>query len=185
METKAGTLIATLAIIERRILELGRKEADLARIEADMQAEIKSVRAAYQDRLKRRAQTIEKLREELRCICEEERPHLLQSDKKSVNTLYGRIGWEKDRDRVRNEEGTDNEQVGQALRDRGLGDLVIEKLSYSRSAVLRALKRGDLDGRTLRAVGLRFEPGEDQWYCKIDQAAVAHYLHGQNSTEDR
>jgi len=175
---RAGTVIVALSRVERLLLRIGRKQQELDALQAEMDQRIAAVRAEYGERLQGRAETITALERELNEVCEAERGTLLDGDARSIETLFGRVGWRKGRDSIKLRDEVSEDEVAGKLARRGYDALVKVKRTVSRSAVLAALNAGRITERVLSAVGLLLEPGEDRWYYEVNASAVQQYQAG-------
>lgn len=158
--------------LARRLLALGRKQLRLERIQAEMQAEIDSIKEQYSDRLEGRAATVEQKAQELRLACEDSREVLLTGRKKSVDTIFGTVGWRKQGERVKTQDGVSTTEAAERLLDRGHDDLVRRKPKPAKSAIKKALDDGRLTEDELHRIGLQITGGGDDWWYELHRENI-------------
>jgi len=161
--------------LARKQFRLGKKILELERIERQMQQRIDEVKREYSDRLERRRETIEKLERDLRLACEDSRDRLLTGQKKSVDTLYGRVGWRSQPDRIALQGGVSSNDAAERLENAG-HPLVRVRKKPDKSALKEALKDGDITVKTLETCGLEFREGGEDWYYEVDRDSVRDEL---------
>ena len=162
--------------LARRLLALGRKKLKLEQIEAEMQAEIDDIKEQFSDRLERRASTVESMAQRLRLSCEDSRDELLTGRKKSVDTIFGTIGWRKQGERVRTQDGVSTTEAAQRLIDRGFDDLVRRKPKPAKSSIKKAVNDGRLSEDELHRIGLEISGGDEDWWYEINRESVAEEI---------
>lgn len=159
-----------------RLLELGRKVLEMEAIEAEMQKRIDAVRAQYSSRLERRAVTIREMEADLRLACEDSREDLLPRSRKSVDVLFGRVGWRSQPPKVVQERGIDALDTIMDL-SKHSPDLLRRKVEVDRQAVLGALRLGDVTEEQLGRWGLEVRSGRDDWYYELHRDSIRDATH--------
>ncbi len=166
--------------LARRLLSIGRKKLALEQIEAQMQEEIDEVKEQYSDRLEGRAETVEQMAQSLRLACEDSRDVLLTGRKKSVDTVFGSIGWRKQGERVKTQDGTSTTEAAERLLDRGHEDLVRRKPKPAKSAIKKALDDDRITEEELNRIGLEITGGEEDWWYELNRERIAERLQQEN-----
>lgn len=158
--------------LAQRLFSLGKKVLAKKQIEMRMQEEINAVKESYSDRLERRTDTIEQMANELRLECEDSREELLTGRKKSVETLFGRVGWRKQGRRLKTQKGVKTDEVADRLKENGHGDLIRTVEKPDKRAIKSALKEGRLTVDQLKRMGLILRGGGEDWWYEIDEEHV-------------
>jgi len=159
--------------LARRLYELGREELKLEALEMEMNQDIDRVKKRFAGRLETRRTVIEQLARDLRVACEDSRADLLPKGRKSVETIFGKVGWRKQGDRVSAQKGVSMDAAAKILQLRGFDDLVRRRLEPDKPAIKAAMDAGTIEETDLREAGLRLvRAGEDWWY-EVDRQSVA------------
>jgi len=150
--------------VERRLRGIARKERELERLQAEMEARIEEVRRRYAAAIAGRVRAIERLGEELRCFCERNRECIVRLSRKSLRTPTGRVGWRMRRASVVLREGYTEQRVCGLLCDAGRSELVRVERRLDRQAVWRVFAAGVLSGSQLRELGLDLSEPREEFY---------------------
>lgn len=158
--------------LAQRLFALGKKVLAKKQIEMRMQEKINAAKEAFSDRLERRTETIEQMANELRLECEDSREELLTGRKKSVETLFGKIGWRKQGRRLKTQKGVKTDEVAERLKEQGHSDLIRTVEKPDKRAIKAALKEGRLTIDELKRMGLILRGGGEDWWFEIDEEHV-------------
>ena len=159
-----------VSAVEHRLRRVARKERELERLEADMEARIEEVRRRYAAAISGRARAIERLGEELRCFCERNRECIVPLSKKSLQTPTGRVGWRTQPASVVLQEGYTEQQVCWLLHDANRRDLIRVREMPDKPAIKKAHAAGVLTGAQLSALGLALTEPRDEFYFQTSRS---------------
>lgn len=162
--------------LARRLYLIGRGQLELDRLEADMNAEIDRVKRRYAHRLELRRSGIEEAARILRLACEDSRQSLLTGRRKSVDTIFGRVGWRTQGDKVVLAKGVKGEAAAQALLDAGHETLARQRPEIDKPAVKAAIANGTMPLPDLARFGIRLVAAGEDWYYEVDRESVAEHL---------
>ncbi len=116
------------------IAEIGRRQRERSRIEADMNDQIAKVKERYEIEASPHASAIEALRDGVQVWCEAHRDELTQGGKvKTAAFASGEVRWRTTPPKVKI---IGTEAVMDALRRLGLADFLREKVEISKEAIL-------------------------------------------------
>lgn len=176
---KAKTTGTDRQDLRDRLLAIGRITFQLEHARAVLDERLNAVReehAPHIEDLQKRLGEAEIL---LHVHCEDSRDDLLSGRRKSLDTLFGRIGWRRQGDKIVLQKGVS----GEAAAERIAADTrphvrcaVRTKKEPDRQALKALLADGRLDPADLKPLGLRQKEGRDDFYYDLDRTELQKHL---------
>ncbi len=163
--TAANRAMATLTGLMRR---LSRTQAKLERLEAELNSRLDAVKGLYAGRMASLAHASCSTHTAVKQLCCRHRDVLLQSEKKSVRTPYGRVGFRFLPRQIALAEGLDDERACRALLQKGLEKFVRARLWPDRNAIRKAVGEAEVDVTLLAECGIRLRDGAESFFCILD-----------------
>lgn len=189
--------LKSAADVDRALAEIAWCDAFARGIEADCNRDLETIKAKHATRmvmevggeqvalLDRRAALVDALE----AYCTKAREALLSEDKKSREFTHGSIGWRKTPAKIDYREGSDRASflrildgacqlvkkitaiVEKAfpLRRLPASTFVDVKIDLSRVRTKKAVEDGTVNERELKALGLEYLPGDDEFYITVGQ----------------
>ncbi len=158
--------------VDARLLAIGKRELDMEALENEMNREIDAVKARYAKRLGSLAHTIKAGAQGLRMDVEDSRDALFPTKRKTINLLFGKVGFRGQPGSVKLGEGINTEQAVTLLERRALHHLVHIEKRVSKDAIRKRLADGEIGMPLLQSCGIMIVAGgEDFWY-QVDRASV-------------
>lgn len=160
----------------RRLRDIGRLELDLQHVTADMNRAIDNARAHYTPMIEMRVAKLAQLKKELRLACEDSRRDLLPGKRKTLDLIFGKIGWRNQPAVVKMQVGITPYQVVSRLVRLGRADLVRVRKDPEKQTIKAALADGSLTADMLDAAGLRLVQGREDWFYEVDHEKVLRLM---------
>jgi len=149
---RIAPVVATRADAERILGELAADSAEQARLQAELDAELTTIRKKYEGRIDELDKRIEGATGLLQAWAEANPDEF--AGKKSLEMLHGRLGFRTGNPKLKTLSGWTWDRVKEAL-GRTLSGYVRTKIEPDKEGMLAAYQRGELDDRDLREVGVK------------------------------
>jgi len=153
--------------VRRQLQAMARLQSRLHSLRAELDEQVRAVRARYQGRLDACEVRLARMRERLEGTCRTERDAVLARGQKSLRTPFGEVGFRSSRASVRLRDGVDEDEACRLLRAGGLSRFVRLTESPDRAGIGGAVRQGELPPVDLPGFGLEYVEGKDRFYCKV------------------
>jgi len=169
-KAKAGP--ATREDVDQALLGVGRLQLRVDALENEMNARIDELKAEYAPKLESLSGRITGAAERLRLAVQDSRQDLFKRRSKTLQLLFGRVGFRDQRATIRLADGVKTADAVRFLQRSPFPGLVRVKGEVDKQAAAGALARGDVTEDQLKRCGLRVRPGGEDWFYELDRASI-------------
>ncbi len=149
---RTAPVVATRADAERVLGELAADSAEQARLQAELDAELTTVRQKYEGTIEDLGKKIEGATGLLQAWAEANPEEF--GDKKSVELLHGRLGFRTGNPKLKTLSGWTWDRVKETLARKFAGH-IRTKTEVDKEGLLAAHQRHEIDERDLREIGVK------------------------------
>lgn len=172
MSTQTTGARRAVSVLCARMRRLAREQVELERAESELNTRLEAVRGVYAQRITRLHAGVDRLREGIETFCRSERAELMNGDARSVATPHGKVGFRRTGAQVVLKDGREAEEACRRMCASDLDDLVRTRLALDKSAIKRALERGEVTQKALAKCGVRVTQGGEAFYCHVEAGEV-------------
>ena len=168
MSTQTAGARRAVSVLCGKMRRLAREQVELERAESELNTRLEAVRGVYAQRITRLRAGADRLRDGIEQFCRRERAALLNGGARSVVTPHGKVGFRRTGPQVVLEDGRDVEEACHEMCGTDLAHLVRARHTLDKSAIKRALERGEVAETALARCGVRVTQGGETFYCQVE-----------------
>ncbi len=169
---KAKAAPATREVLDHKLLAIGRCVLEMEGLEAQMNAEIDTVKERFAARLEQLRTSIEVGRVDLRLAVEDSRQDLFKGRSKTLKLLFGKLGFRVQKATIRLLQGIKTEDAVRLLERNMLSHCVRVKKELGKDRIAKSFAAETLPADLLKRCGLDVRPGGEDFWFKPDQASI-------------